>query len=244
MPLVDGCIRYVQKKVRLAKPADPCEIQGMSMILRILAVFMLASGCGNGDISPDGGQEDVTAQDADADAGNGSDESGGADEGGGADDGGSGADDGGGTDTGPPSPYQICIDKINALRATKNLPAYSRWTSAESCVDEQATADEQSNSPHGSFGQCGENAQNECIGGGAARIESCLESMWAEKDQPGCAGCDACADAYNPNCPNCDFYGTQTGDVCGHYVNMSAKYFSQAACGFSDLGGWAAIDFR
>jgi len=25
---------------------------------------------------------------------------------------------------------------------------------------------------------------------------------------------------------------------------MSAKYFHQAACGFSDLGGWAAIDFR
>jgi hypothetical protein len=68
--------------------------------------------------------------------------------------------------------------------------------------------------------------------------------MWSEKDQPGCSGCDACADAYDPNCPDCDFYGNQTGDVCGHYVNMSAKYFHQAACGFSSLGGWAAIDFR
>jgi hypothetical protein len=68
--------------------------------------------------------------------------------------------------------------------------------------------------------------------------------MWAEKDLAGCAGCDACADGYDPNCPNCDFYGDQTGDVCGHYVNLSANYFSEAACGFSSGGGWAAIDFH
>jgi hypothetical protein len=68
--------------------------------------------------------------------------------------------------------------------------------------------------------------------------------MWDEKDQAGCAGCDACADEYNPDCPNCDFYGESTGDVCGHYVNMSANYFTMAACGFSTAGDWAAIDFR
>ncbi len=138
---------------------------------------------------------------------------------------------------------QTCIDKINQLRATKNLTAYSRWTDAEACVDQQATQDESNNDPHGTFGQCSESAQNECIGGGPGGIEGCLDMMWAEKDQPGCAGCDACADAYNPNCPNCDFYGSQTGDVCGHYVNMSAKYLTKAACGFSSVGGWAAIDF-
>lgn len=151
-----------------------------------------------------------------------------------------------------PDPYeaarQACIDKINALRATKGLSPYTRWTAAESCVDEQATADEMSNSPHGAWlsgtYSCNGSAQNECLGAGVGGIESCLDQMWAEKDQAGCAGCDACADAYDPNCPNCDFYGQTTGDVCGHYVNMSAKYFSMAACGFSTLGGWDAINFQ
>ena len=137
-----------------------------------------------------------------------------------------------------------CINKINELRATKGLEPYTQWTSAESCADGQVTSDEASGTGHGAFGQCGESAQNECLGGGAAGIESCLESMWAEKDQAGCSGCDACADAYNSSCPNCDFYGSETGDVCGHYVNMSAKYLSMAACGFSEHGGWAVIDFK
>ncbi|MBL9022528.1 MAG: hypothetical protein JNL21_10010 [Myxococcales bacterium] len=139
---------------------------------------------------------------------------------------------------------QACIAKINELRATKGLPAYGQWTSGETCADQQATSDEQSGTAHGAFGMCGESGQNECLGAGVAGIESCLESMWAEKDQPGCAGCDACNGGYDPNCPNCDFYGDQTGDVCGHYVNMSALYFSEAACGFSSLGGWDVINFH
>jgi len=223
----------------------------MRILLCFLAIGLLAAGC-EGEITSDGGELDAVEEDGSAPDGDFGweedrpDEAGadtGAPEDGTAQDEDTG-DTGDTGDSGPLSPYQICINKINALRATKNLPAYSRWESAEDCVDSQATADEQSHSPHGSFGQCGENAQNECLGGGASGIEGCLEMMWAEKDQPGCAGCDACADAYNPNCPDCDFYGTETGDVCGHYVNMSAKYFHQAACGFSDLGGWAAIDFR
>jgi hypothetical protein len=143
---------------------------------------------------------------------------------------------------------QICVDKINALRATKGLPAYQRWASAEACVDQQATADETSGKAHGAWISgtyaCNGSGQNECLGAGVAGIESCLDSMWHEKDQAGCAGCDACADAYNPSCPNCDFYGQTTGDVCGHYINMSAKYFTMAACGFSSLGGWDAINFK
>jgi hypothetical protein len=137
---------------------------------------------------------------------------------------------------------QACVDKINELRATKGLAPYDRWTAAESCADQQATSDEQSGNAHGSFGDCGESAQNECLGGGGD-IAGCLDSMWDEKNQNGCSGCDACADGYNPDCPNCDFYGDSTGDVCGHYVNMSAKYLSRVACGFSSAGGWATIDF-
>ncbi len=137
-----------------------------------------------------------------------------------------------------------CIAKINELRATKSLPAYADWNDGEACADQQATSDETNNDPHGAFGMCGESGQNECLGAGPGGIESCLESMWAEKDQPGCAGCDACNMAYDPDCPGCDFYGSQTGDVCGHYVNMSALYFTEAACGFSSLGGWDVINFR
>ena len=95
----------------------------------------------------------------------------------------------------------------------------------------------------GKFPSCNGSGQNECPGWGADGITACLDSMWSEKDQAGCQGCDACADAYNPNCPNCDFYGQATGDVCGHYVNMSAKYFTKVACGFSSQGGWDAINF-
>jgi hypothetical protein len=157
------------------------------------------------------------------------------------------------TSSGSSDPYegarQACVDKINALRATKSLPPLERWKEAEPCVDQQATWDEMNNKPHGAWGMqlypsCNGSGQNECLGQGPNGIEGCLDQMWAEKDQAGCSGCDACADAYNPNCPNCDFYGSQTGDVCGHYVNMSAKYFSRVACGFSSLGGWDAINFQ
>ena len=137
-----------------------------------------------------------------------------------------------------------CVAKINELRATQGLPPYSRWTGIESCVDGQATADQAAADPHGTFGDCGESSQNECIGHGVGGVESCLDSMWAEKDQAGCSGCDACNDSYTPSCPNCDFYGEVTGDVCGHYVNMSALYYSEVACGFSEEGGWVTIDFR
>jgi hypothetical protein len=169
--------------------------------------------------------------------------------------------DAAGSDTGGPAPdaasstdpyaaaRETCIAEINRLRATRSLPAYSRWSSAEMCVDQQASADESSGMAHGAwrggaFPECNGSGQNECLGGGAAGIVGCLDSMWGEREQAGCSGCDACADAYDPSCPNCDFYGTTTGDVCGHYVNMSALYFTEAACGFSAGGGWAAINFH
>lgn len=140
---------------------------------------------------------------------------------------------------------QACVDKINSLRATKGLPPYERWKEAEPCVDQQATWDEEHGQAHGAWGMklfptCNGSGQNECLGQGPNGIEGCLDSMWSEKDQAGCSGCDACADAYNPNCPNCEFNGAT---VCGHYVNMSAKYFRKVACGFSSKGGWDAINF-
>ncbi len=145
-------------------------------------------------------------------------------------------------------PYALeraeCVDHINELRATQDLDPYAQWTEIEGCVDGQATQDEQSGSPHGTFGDCGESSQNECLGHGPEGIVSCLDSMWAERELPGCAGCDACRDGDQAACANCDFYGDQTGDVCGHYVNMSSRNYSMAACGFSSVGGWNTIDFK
>lgn len=155
--------------------------------------------------------------------------------------------DGGGASDPLAEARRICLDEINRLRATRGLPPYAPWTEAQTCVDGQATSDEASGTPHGAWSagsECNGNGQNECLGGGAAGIVGCLGRMWAEREQPGCAGCDACADAYDPSCPNCDFFGSTTGDVCGHYVNMSARYFTEVACGFSSGGGWAAQNFR
>jgi hypothetical protein len=62
---------------------------------------------------------------------------------------------------------QICIDKINELRATKSLPPLAAWVDGQTCADGQATSDESSGSPHGAFGTCRESGQNECLGAGA-----------------------------------------------------------------------------
>ena len=148
----------------------------------------------------------------------------------------------------PFEPYRIaCVENINAHRATKGLPALARWIEAEPCVDQQASEDAMTGQAHGAWLSgnygCNGKGQNECPGWGAEGIESCLDSMWSEKDQPGCSGCDQCNESYDPSCPSCDFYGQTTGDVCGHYANMIAKYVSRVACGFSSQGGWDAINF-
>lgn len=116
-------------------------------------------------------------------------------------------------------------------------------------MDAQANADQMSGTPHGAwssgaFPECNGSGQNECLGQGADGVVSCMQQMWDERLLAGCSGCDACRDAYDPACPNCDFYGSTTGDVCGHYVNMNAAYFTEVACGFSTTGGWVTVNFR
>lgn len=162
---------------------------------------------------------------------------------------GSNGEGGGGSSADPfAEARQACVDKINELRATKSLPPLARWTEAESCVDQQAQEDAKSGQPHGAWisgkYDCNGNGQNECPNWGVDKITDCLDLMWSEKDQAACSGCDACADGYNPDCPSCDFYGQASGMTCGHYVNMSAKYFTKVACGFSTEGGWDAINFQ
>jgi hypothetical protein len=143
-----------------------------------------------------------------------------------------------------------CINEINRLRSTQGLSAYTivNTDTINMCVDAQATSDEKSGVPHQAWmaaenSACDGNGQDECEGYGtdAAGIVACLDSMWAEQDQPNCTGCVGCT-AFGGACPNCDFYG-MNGPECGHYVNMSATYFAQVACGFSATGGWAAQNF-
>jgi hypothetical protein len=155
-----------------------------------------------------------------------------------------------------------CIAKINDLRATDTavtLLPYTlvNTTTTDTCVDEQATNDEASGIPHNSFntrapwcdwpigGSSMMWGQDECEGypETVAGIEACLQSMWDESLKPHCLGCVGCT-AFGGACPDCDYSGS-LGYECGHYVNMSAPYFTQVACGFATGGGtWEVQNFE
>jgi hypothetical protein len=118
-----------------------------------------------------------------------------------------------------------CVAAINKDRATLGLAPYARWTSAESCVDQQAETDEMAGEGHSSLGACGELAQDECPGWPGppdSMITMCLVGMWAEG--PG-----------NFNAGH------------GHYDNMSSTAYTMVACGFYVLPNgsvWATQDFQ
>jgi hypothetical protein len=143
---------------------------------------------------------------------------------------------------------QHCVDTINGYRATLGFAPYTRWTSAEACVAQEATTDSTKDSPHWSFinqMMCSSSAEDECPGGypdnplDPGGIDACLALMWAEKDQSICSGCATCDFPYE-NCDNCVF-DSPTG-TCGHYLNMKSQVLSTVACGFSTVG-WYAQDF-
>jgi hypothetical protein len=155
-----------------------------------------------------------------------------------------------------------CINEINKLRATESHKAYTLWdtTAVDTCIDEQATYDQKNNSAHdawinGVYPTCNGNAQDECLGYGTspAEVVACLDSMWAERLQSNCSSCASCNGPKLTmaviNCEStttCDFYGKYGGE-CGHYLNMSADYFTEAACGFSTVGtksDWATQNFQ
>jgi hypothetical protein len=157
-----------------------------------------------------------------------------------------------------------CINKINALRATDTAVALKPYTlvdttSLDMCVDEQATNDQAKDSAHYSFinkapwcpwGSSEMWAQDECeegYGTSPAGIEACLQDMWDESLKPHCLGCVGCT-AFGGACSDCDYSGS-LGYECGHYVNMSAPYFTTVACGFagsppSSTTGWAVQNFE
>ena len=144
----------------------------------------------------------------------------------GASSGGGGGTGGGGT-TGPayPAAAEDCVKIINQYRASIGLAPYQRWTDAEACTDDEARRDAEANQPHGSFGSCGERAQNTCPGWPGtpeSMIGSCLAAMWAEG-------------------PGSDF------SKHGHYINMSSTSYTKVGCGFyvTPQGRiWTVQDFR
>jgi hypothetical protein len=154
-------------------------------------------------------------------------DSGGSNSGGSSAGGGSGGTGGSGDASGSsyPAAAEDCVRIINQYRASIGLPPYQRWTDRESCADNEAKNDAEINKPHGSFGSCGEWAQNACPGWSGTperMIGSCLQMMWAEG-------------------PGSDF------SAHGHYLNMSSTNYTKVACGFyvTPQGTvWTLQDFK
>ena len=113
-----------------------------------------------------------------------------------------------------PAPFQaarqLCVQRTNEYRARVGVAPVARRADAEPCGDAQARADGISRTPHGSFGQCRERAQNECPGWPGTPsevIEKCLAMMFAE--------------------------GPGSGPAHGHYVNMADARYRGVACGIA-----------
>ena len=110
-----------------------------------------------------------------------------------------------------------CVDRTNALRATKGLGPIPRLASAEPCVDGQAKSDSESGKAHGAFDACLDEvkgwkgvAQNECPNYGSVEdtLTKCLDAMWAEG--PGGGHYD-------------NMTGNSTKTACGFYTTPSGK---------------------
>jgi hypothetical protein len=132
-----------------------------------------------------------------------------------------GANAAGSANTGGADPYGDarirCVDRTNALRATKGLAPIPRLASAESCVDGQAKSDSESGKPHGAFDACLDQvekwkgvAQNECPGYRSVEsaLGGCLDAMWAEG--PGGGHYD-------------NMVGNSTHTACGFYTTPEGK---------------------
>lgn len=136
---------------------------------------------------------------------------------------------------------EYCVDAINKYRATEDLPAYDfADESKQSCADKQSAKDLSTNKAHGHFGDCDEYGQNSApnvtlayYADDNATIDYYLEMMWNEKKLIESGDRD-------PDNRD-DFY------AIGHYLNMSSKRFTAAACGYAKSSdgksGWININF-
>jgi hypothetical protein len=115
---------------------------------------------------------------------------------------------------------QSCVDRINGYRASVQQAPLARDPSSEACDDEESRLDSRANRAHGSFGRCGERAQNACPNYPGATVDAvlatCLQQMFDE------------------------------GPGGGHYVNMTSTKYTRASCGFEALPGgriWTVQNF-
>jgi hypothetical protein len=125
-----------------------------------------------------------------------------------------------GSSTNPNDPYgdarTRCVNRTNALRATKGLAPIPILTKAEPCVDGQAKADSESGKAHSAFNACLDQVkwkaagQNECPGYGSVEdtLTKCLDMMWAEG--PGGGHYD-------------NMVGGSTHTACGIYTTPAGK---------------------
>jgi hypothetical protein len=125
----------------------------------------------------------------------------------------------------PGGAAQQCVDTINQYRQSLRLAPVTRWLAAEPCAAGQAQSDAHAGQPHGSFGRCGELAQNVCPGwrGPPEQMTGpCLQSMWNEG-------------------PGTDYAKH------GHYLNMANPRYTRVACGYHTTAQgqvWSVQDFQ
>lgn len=184
------------------------------MFLITVVILFVSYGCGGGSGSSSSANNPTSAGETSGEGTNGSDTSAGGS-----------SVRGIGTGSSHPAAAEECVGRINQYRSSIGLPPYQRWDEEEACADSEAKKDAEANRPHGSFGSCGERAQNTCPGWSGtpeSMIDSCLGLMWAEG-------------------PGSDF------STHGHYLNMSSTSYTRVACGFyvTPVGSvWTVQDFR
>lgn len=103
-----------------------------------------------------------------------------------------------------------CLELTNVYRARVGAPPVSYRADQDACTDAEAARDSASGKPHGSFGACGEMAQNVCPGWPGPpdqMVTPCLKSMFDEG--PG--------EPYSAH---------------GHYLNMTNRSYAGVVCGF------------
>lgn len=124
--------------------------------------------------------------------------------------------------------YRACVERMNSLRKRENLTPLTQDKIREGCSDYDALTNHKTNTPH--YSMCG-SAQNECGPYSLTKdiLDECIERKmyydeklcfdkyqrdhndptvcYSSKDKPGC---------------NCQY---------GHYVNMTDKARTKAACG-------------
>ncbi len=123
-----------------------------------------------------------------------------------------------------------CVDRINKLRKLEGLPNLVRDQSKETCSNDDAKVNFQSNDPHAQM--CGQ-AQNTCpeLVSTDKILNVCIQQQMYYQEKQN----------YMKNPNNC--YNAPWPNTCGHYVNMTDTRYTKAACGLyrTPSGGFFSV---